>query len=79
MLGTAVRLVVVARRQLGRTLVRLSQLCDEDEIFMLIVERLALKLERYRNVRLESIYDFEAEARAVAAARAARIPEPKVG
>lgn len=43
------------------------------------LSRMALKLERYRNVRLESIYDFEAEARAIAAARAPRHPEPKVG
>jgi hypothetical protein len=43
------------------------------------LSRMALKLERYRNVRLESIYDFEAEARAVTAARAARTAEPKVG
>jgi hypothetical protein len=43
------------------------------------LSRMALKLERYRNVRLESIYDFAAEARAPAAARVARPPEPKVG
>lgn len=42
------------------------------------LSRMALKLERYRNVRLESIYDFDAEARALAAAvRAPRPPEPK--
>ncbi len=43
------------------------------------LSRMALKLERYRNVRLESIYDFAAEARAPVPPRAARPPEPKVG
>lgn len=43
------------------------------------LSRMALKLERYRNVRLESIYDFAAEARLPVAARAPRPPEPKVG
>jgi len=40
------------------------------EGFLASLSRMAFKLERYRNVRLESIYDFEAEARG-AAARAA--------
>ncbi len=42
------------------------------------LSRMALKLERYRNVRLESIYDFAAEARMPLAVRAPRPPE-KVG
>jgi hypothetical protein len=33
--------------------------------FMAILSRMAFKLERYRNVRLESIYDFTAEPRAM--------------
>jgi hypothetical protein len=33
--------------------------------FMAILSRMAFKLERYRNVRLESIYDFAAEPRAM--------------
>lgn len=32
--------------------------------FLATLARMAMKLERYRNVRLESIYDFAAEARA---------------
>ena len=35
--------------------------------FLATLSRMAFKLERYRNVRLESIYDFEAEARGAAA------------
>ncbi len=31
--------------------------------FLALLSRMAFKLERYRNVRLESIYDFSAEAR----------------
>ena len=31
--------------------------------FLARISRMALKMERYRNVRLESIYDFSAEAR----------------
>ena len=31
--------------------------------FLGVLARMAMKLERYRNVRLESIYDFSAEAR----------------
>ena len=42
------------------------------------LSRMALKLERYRNVRLESIYDFAAEARMPLAVRSPRPPE-KVG
>ncbi len=34
------------------------------ESFLATLARMAMKLERYRNVRLESIYDFSAEARA---------------
>jgi len=33
--------------------------------FLATLARMAIKLERYRNVRLESIYDFEADARAM--------------
>jgi hypothetical protein len=33
--------------------------------FLATLARMAIKLERYRNVRLESIYDFSAEARAM--------------
>lgn len=33
------------------------------EAFLARLSRMALKMERYRNVRLESIYDFSAEAR----------------
>lgn len=33
--------------------------------FLATLSRMALKLERYRNVRLESIYDFRPEARAM--------------
>ena len=44
-LGTTMRLIVIARRQLGRTLVRLAKLGDDDEVFVLLVERLALQLE----------------------------------
>jgi hypothetical protein len=33
------------------------------EGFLALLSRMAFKLERYRNVRLESIYDFEAEDR----------------
>jgi hypothetical protein len=28
--------------------------------FLALLSRMALRLERYRNVRVESIYDFEA-------------------
>jgi hypothetical protein len=31
--------------------------------FLARLSRMALKMERYRNVRLESIYDFSREAR----------------
>ncbi len=31
--------------------------------FLAQISRMAMKLERYRNVRLESIYDFSPEAR----------------
>ncbi len=34
--------------------------------FLAQLARMALKLERYRNVRLESIYDFSADARSAA-------------
>ena len=30
------------------------------EEFLAVLSRMALRLERYRNVRVESIYDFEA-------------------
>ncbi len=33
--------------------------------FLATIARMAMKLERYRNVRLESIYDFSPEARAM--------------
>lgn len=33
--------------------------------FLALLSRMSLKLERYRNVRLEAIYDFSAEARAM--------------
>lgn len=33
--------------------------------FLATIARMAIKLERYRNVRLESIYDFSPEARAM--------------
>jgi hypothetical protein len=33
------------------------------KVFLGLLSRMALKLERYRNVRLESIYDFSLEAR----------------
>jgi hypothetical protein len=33
--------------------------------FLALLSRMAFKLERYRNVRLESIYDFSAEARSM--------------
>jgi hypothetical protein len=33
--------------------------------FLAVLSRMAMKLERYRNVRLESIYDFAPEARAM--------------
>jgi hypothetical protein len=35
----------------------------EVKAFLAQLSRMAIKLERYRNVRLESIYDFSAEAR----------------
>jgi hypothetical protein len=31
--------------------------------FLGVLARMAIKLERYRNVRLESIYDFSPDAR----------------
>ena len=39
--------------------------------FLAVLSRMAFKLERYRNVRLESIYDFSQEA--------ARTPAPRPG
>jgi hypothetical protein len=39
------------------------------EDFIATLSRMAFKLERYRNVNVESIYDFEQEARAVTARR----------
>jgi hypothetical protein len=42
--------------------------------FLAQLSRMALKLERYRNVRLEAIYDFSAEARAMTPAAGVRPP-----
>jgi hypothetical protein len=40
--------------------------------FLGVLARMAIKLERYRNVRLESIYDFSAEARTTMTPRPVR-------
>ncbi len=42
------------------------------EDFIATLSRMAFKLERYRNVHVESIYDFEQEARAAVARRIPR-------
>jgi hypothetical protein len=44
--------------------------------FLAQLARMALKLERYRNVRLESIYDFSPEARTMTPSRGFRPPGP---
>lgn len=41
-------------------------------LFMATLSRMAFKLERYRNVRLESIYDFSVEPRALSPRPASR-------
>jgi hypothetical protein len=49
--------------------------------FLALLSRMAMKLERYRNVRLESIYDFSSEPRTMTPPRPVRPPggTPKAG
>lgn len=47
--------------------------------FLGVLARMAIKLERYRNVRLESIYDFSPEARIMTPPRPYRPPGPDEG
>jgi hypothetical protein len=42
--------------------------------FLALLSRMAMKLERYRNVRLESIYDFSPEARTMTPSRPVKPP-----
>jgi hypothetical protein len=57
-----------ARKAILAEVKRLKKAADEDEApdvkaFLATLSRMAMKLERYRNVRLESIYDFSPEVR----------------
>ena len=58
-----------ARKQVLAEVKRLKKVAIKEEgpidvpAFMAQLSRMAFKLERYRNVKLESIYDFEAPAR----------------
>jgi hypothetical protein len=57
------RLILARVRHLKRLAGRGGR--PDQAAFLALLSRMAFKLERYRNVRLESIYDFEAEPRAL--------------